>query len=161
MIENIYSKINIKNINNIAVYAATFFILFALPFWINHLSYGLLFPFFPLLLIYKNRNIIVLNILMAALFDIICGFIFPIATFAYIITKSIHEFMLPFILNKTIYKNWGLFCLFVGVYFIPYCGGLFVFQESFFVPYLIADYVLLIIVYPIFSYLFQKIRIHK
>lgn len=160
MTKNTFSGTRFKNINNIMVYLATFFILFALPFWINQVSYGLLFPFFPLLLIYKNRNILILNIVMTALFDIMCGFSFPVATFAYIAAKSIHEFMLPFILNKTIYKNWGLFCLFVGVFFLFYWGLLFVVNESFVVPYLLADYSLLVIVYPIFSYLFQKVRIH-
>lgn len=151
MRRNIYSSEGYAVARNIIIYLIVVFLLLTLPFFANKMSDGILFPFFPILIIYKNRNILALNILMTILFDVLCGFIFPITTLAYIATKTVHESILPFILNKIIYKNWGLYSLFVSIFFVFNLIGLIAINAEFYLPYLIFDYILVVLIYPIFS----------
>lgn len=145
-----------QNIKRIILYVFVFFMLCFMSFFVNYATDGYLFPFFLLLLIYKNREYMPLNLCMAGLFDIFCGLSFPAAVFAVIFAKAIHDFILPFMLKQSSPKNWQAFSFFVLAYFCCFTLLVYLLNEKIDFIALSLDYILLIVIYPLFSYIIQR-----
>lgn len=133
------------------------FLLSFLSIIINYFSHGLIFPFLILTILYlrKSDNLL-LDVIIASFCDILYCSPIPLITLTYILTKATYDYVIRFVLKKSVYISWNGFIIFATCFNVIQLVISFVMQIDINFFQNILNLLLLIITYPIFRVFYTK-----